>query len=149
MAAGDTKLFNEFVLKDREGKYTLMDTWQISFISDTFASVSSDLANPTTASVTITSGGNVAASYTLANKSLSRSTSLITFDADDIGQIAKDALNAADVRCAILVNVTSGNELSQIWDMTSDGTTPLDLVNNDFTFNFGAAGINTSFNASA
>lgn len=28
--------------------------------------------------------------------------------------------------------------------MTADGTTALDLVNNDFTFLFGGAGINTT-----
>lgn len=28
--------------------------------------------------------------------------------------------------------------------MTTDGTTALELVNNDFTFSFGATGINTT-----
>lgn len=148
MAAGDTKLFNEFILKDRQGNYALTDDWRIAFISNTYASVSSDLSNPTTASVSLTSSGNVAASYPLANESLSRSTSVITFDADDIGTITKSGSNPGDVRCAILYNVTVSNDLAQIWDMTTDGTTALDLVNNDFTFSFGASGINTATNTS-
>ena len=148
MAAGDTKLFNQFILRDRQGSYALADDWRIAFISNTYASVSSDLASPTISSVTVTSGGNVAASYALANESLSRSTSVVAFDADDIGTIAKNASNPTDVRCAVLYNVTVTNELAQIWDMTTDGSTPLDLVNNDFTFSFGASGINTSTNTS-
>lgn len=148
MAAGDTKLFNEFILKDRQGSYALANDWRIAFISNTYASVSSDLATPTIASVTVTSGGNVTSSYALANESLSRSTSVITFDADDIGTITKNASNPADVRCAVLYNVTVTNDLAQIWDLTTDGSTALDLVNNDFTFSFGASGINTSTNAS-
>ena len=146
MAVGDTKIFNEYVLQDRLGAYAVTDDWNIAFISDTFASVSSDLATPTIASVTVTSGGNVAAAYALANEGITRSTSVITFDADDIGQILKHASNPADLKCAVLYNITVSNELAQIWDMTTDGTTALDLVNNDFTFAFGAGGINTSTN---
>lgn len=149
MAAGDTKLFNEFILRDRQGSYAITDDYRIAFISNTYASVSSDLAAPDIADVTVTSGGNVAANYPLANESLSRSTSTITFDADDIGTITKNASNPADLRCAVLYDVTVSNHLIQIWDMTTDGTTPLDLVNNDFTFSFGASGINTSTNTSA
>jgi len=52
MAAGDTKLFNEFVLKERQGEYSEGDTWKLAFISETFASISDDLSNPTLSSVT-------------------------------------------------------------------------------------------------
>lgn len=145
MAAGDSKLFNEYVLKERVGNYAQADVWSLSFISDTFASVSGDLANPNISSVTVTSGGNVAASYNLANVLFTRTVNVIKFDADDIGKILKDALNPVDVRCAVLFNNTSANDdLAQIYDLTTDGTTALDLVNNDFTFSFGAGGINTA-----
>jgi len=143
MAAGDSKLFNEYVLKERRGDYNQADTWTLAFISNTYASVSADLANPNLASVTVVSGGNVASSYNLASVAYSRSTNTITFDANDIGQILKDASNPADLRCAVIYNNTSASDdLVQIYDMTADGTTPLDLVNNDFTFAFGASGIN-------
>lgn len=149
MAQGDTKLFNDFVLKDRQGVYALANDWQIVFLSDTYASVNSDLTNPTSATFTVTSGGNVAASYPLTGESITRSGVLTTFDADDIGTISKNASNPDDVRCALLINASVTNDAIQVWDMTSDGTTPLDLVNNDFTFNFGAGGINTSTNNNA
>ena len=146
MAAGDTKLFNDFVLKDRQGVYALSNDWQLVFLSDTYASVNTDLTNPTSASFTITSGGNVAASYALTGEVVTRSGATITFDATDIGTILKAAGNPVDLRCALLINATVTNDAAQVWDMTSDGTTPLDLVNNDFTFNFGVNGINTSIN---
>lgn len=145
MAAGDTKLFNEFVLKERQGDYAEGDTWKLAFISETFASVSDDLSSPTLSSVTVTNGGNVAASYTLANVAYTRTTNVIKYDADDIGTISKDASNPSDVRCAVIYNDTSASDdLVQIFDMTADGSTALDLTNNDFAFTFGAGGINTA-----
>ena len=145
MAAGDTKLFNEFVLKERQGDYAEGDTWKLAFISDTYASVSDDLASPTLSSVTVTSGGNVAASYTLANVAYTRSANVIKYDADDIGTISKSGSNPSDLRCAVIYNDTSASDdLVQIYDMTADGTTALDLANNDFAFTFGAGGINTA-----
>lgn len=145
MAAGDSKIFNEYVLKERQGDYSEGDNWRLSFISNTYASISADLATPTISSVTVTSGGNVAASYLLASVAYTRSTNVIKFDATDIGQILKNGSNPADLKCAVIYNDTSAaDDLVQIFDMTSDGTTSLDLINNDFTFTFGAGGINTA-----
>lgn len=145
MAAGDGKIFNEYVLKERQGVYAQADAWRLAFISDIYASVSDDLATPNISSVTVTSGGNVAASYLLASVAYTRSTNVIKFDATDLAQILKNASNPTDVRCAVIYNDTSAaDDLVQIFDMTSDGTTALDLVNNDFTFTFGAGGINTA-----
>jgi hypothetical protein len=145
MAAGDSKIFNEFVLKERNQTYGVSDVKSLAFISNTFASVSDDLANPNLSSVTVTSGGNVAAAYTLGSAVMSRTTNVIKFDATDIGTITKNALNPADVRCAVVYNNTSAaDDLIQIYDMTANGTTAVDLVNNDFVFNFGTGGINTA-----
>ena len=145
MAAGDSKIFNEYVLKERQGDYAEGNVWRLAFISNTYASVSDDLGTPTISSVTVTSGGNVAASYLLASVAYTRSTNVIKFDATDIGQILKNASNPADLKCAVIYNDTSAaDDLVLIFDMTSDGSTSLDLINNDFTFTFGAGGINTA-----
>jgi hypothetical protein len=145
MAAGDSKLFNEYVLQERKGTYAEADAWRLAFVSNTYASVSADLATPTISSVTVTSGGNVAASYLLASAAYTRATNVIKFDATDIGQILKNASNPADVKCAVIYNDTAaGDPLVQIFDLTTDGSTSLDLVNNDFTFTFGAGGLNTA-----
>jgi len=145
MAAGDSKIFNEFVLQERKGTYAEADAWRLAFISNTYASVSADLATPTISSVTVTSGGNVAASYLLASAAYTRATNVIKFDATDVAQILKNASNPADLKCAVIYNDTAvGDPLVQIYDMTTDGSTSLDLVANDFTFSFGAGGLNTA-----
>jgi hypothetical protein len=149
MAAGATKAFNDAVLKTRKGVYAEGDTWQLVFLSDTYASIDTDLTNPTSASFTPVVGGNVAASYTLTSITIDRVTNVIKFDAADIGQILKNASNPADLKTALLRNATVTNDAIQAWDMTTDGTASLDLINNDFTFSFGAGGINTSTNQSA
>ena len=149
MAAGDTKAFNDAVLKSKKGVYAEANVWQIVFLSDTYASVNTDLANPTSASFTAVSGGNAAASYTLANTVIDRTGNIIKLDFDDVPQILKSGTNPATVRTALLRNSTVTNDAIQVWDMTIDGTTALDLVNNDFTFSFGAGGINTITNQSA
>ena len=145
MAAGDAKYYRDFILKNNQGDYSDGDTWTLAFVSDTYASLSIDATNPVLADVTVTSGGNVAAAYNLAGFSITRATTTITFDATDIGQILKNASNPADVRCAVIYNNTSASDdLVQAYDLTTDGTTALDLVNNDFTFSFGAGGILTA-----
>jgi hypothetical protein len=66
-------------------------------------------------------------------------------DATDIATIAKNASNPATVKCAIIYNDTSASDdLVQVFDLTADGTTAIDLVNNDLAFTFGAGGINTA-----
>ena len=149
MAAGETKAFNDAVLKTRKGVYAEGDVWKLVFLSDTFASIDTDLTNPTSLSFTPVAGGNVAASYTLGSITMDRVANVIKFDAADIGQILKDALNPADLKTALLIDETVTSDAIQVWDMTADGATSLDLVNNDFTFSFGAGGINTSTNQSA
>tara|TARA_R110002111_G_scaffold44030_9_gene80266 strand:- start:41 stop:490 length:450 start_codon:yes stop_codon:yes gene_type:complete len=149
MAAGDTKAFNDAVLKSKKGIYAEGNTWEIVFLSDTYASVNTDLTNPTSASFTPVSGGNVAASYALGSIVIDRTSNVIKFDADDIPQILKSGTNPVTVKTALLRNATVTNDAIQVWDMTIDGTTSLDLANNDFTFTFGAGGINTVTNQSA
>jgi hypothetical protein len=145
MAQGDSKLYRDAVLKLNEGAYSEGDTWTLAFVSDTYSTLNADATNPVLADVTVTSGGNVNAAYNLANFAITRATTTITFDADDIGTITKDAANPSDVRCAVLYNNTSASDdLIQAWDLTTDGSTALDLVNNDFTFSFGASGILTA-----
>jgi hypothetical protein len=41
-------------------------------------------------------------------------------------------------------NTSASDDLINAWDLTTDGSTALDLVNNDFTFSFGASGILTA-----
>lgn len=145
MAAGDSKLYRDAVLKLNEGAYAEGDTWTIAFVSNTYATLNADATNPVLSGVTVVSGGNVNAVNNLSGFTITRSTTTITADATDLATITKNASNPTTVRCAVLYNNTSTNDdLIQAWDLTTDGSTALDLVNNDFTFSFGANGIFTA-----
>ena len=142
MAQGDAKLFNDFVKKVNDQQYADTDTYSIAFLSNTYASIDADALNPQLSNFTVTSGGNIPASTNLVNFDVTRTGAVIKFDADDPATFLKDALNPADVRTLLVYNNTSINDdAAQVFDLTADGTTPLDLVNNDFTFTFGANGI--------
>jgi hypothetical protein len=144
MAAGDSKLYRDAVLKINEGAYNEGDAWTLAFVSDTYASLDIDATDPVLADVTVVSGGNVAAAYNIASFTITRSAGTITFDGTDIGTITKNASNPSP-RCAVLYNNTSASDdLINAWDLTTDGSTALDLVNNDFTFSFGVSGILTA-----
>ena len=147
--AGETKLFNDFILKDRQGRYLSTDTYQLVFLSNTYASIDTNVTDPDLSDYTVSSGGNVAASYTLSSTTFTRSGTVFTFDAANIPTIGRDANNPTDLRTALIICSTKGNEAIQVFDMTADGSTALDLVNNDFEFTFGSAGINRSPNNSA
>lgn len=144
MAQGDAKLLRDYVLKATKGVYLEADTYSLVFLSDTFASISIDVTNPQLSLYTQTTGGNITGPINLSNFTITRATTTITFDADDTATILKNASNPADVRTLLIINDTSTNNDSyQVFDMTTDGTTPLDLVNNDLDFTFGASGITT------
>lgn len=145
MAVGDSKIFRDFVLKVNEGAYNEGDTWTLAFVSNTYATIDATAANPVLADVTVVSGGNVSAAYNLASFAITRSGTTVTYDAADIGAITKNASNPTTVRCAYLYNNTSASDDGFcVFDLTTDGSTALDLVNNDFTFSFGASGIITA-----
>lgn len=146
MAAGDNKIFRDFVLKVNEGAYNEADTWSIAFVSNTYASVDINTTNPRLATtVSVVSGGNIPASTNLASFAINRSGGTITFDAADPATFQKAGANPTTVRCLVVYNNTSANDdLVCIYDLTTDGTTALDLVNNDLTFSFGASGIITA-----
>lgn len=145
MAQGDAKLFRDFALKSNQGDYSDSDTYSIAFLSDTYASVDIDATNPQLSNFTVTSGGNIPASTNLAGFAVTRATTTIKFDATDPSTFPKNVSNPTDARTLLVYNNTSTNDDAyQAFDLTTDGTTPLDLVNNDLTFNFGAAGITTA-----
>lgn len=145
MAQGDSKIYRDAVLKLNEGAYNEGDVWTLAFLSDTYASLDVDAANPQLSNVTVTSGGNFLSAYNIAGFSISRTGGTISFTGTNIGQIAGDAGNPSDIRSAVLYNNTSANDdLMFAWDLTTDGTTPVDVSTLPLTFSFGAAGIATA-----
>lgn len=148
MAAGDSKVFRDFKLKQAQGVYAQGDAWRLAFVSNAYSTISADATNPSISSVGVVSGGNVASSYLLGSVAFTRSGGTITMDASDIATITKNASNPSTVRSAVIYNDTSASDdLVQAFDLSSDDSTPLDLVNNDLAFTFGASGLNTATEA--
>jgi hypothetical protein len=145
MAQGTGTLFNDYVLKSRKQTYAIGDSYALAFFSNAIGTVDFDSVDPILADLTVVSGGNVAASYALASPTFTRATNVIKFDLDDIAKILKDVANPDDIRGFAVYNITSvNNDLVQAHDLTADGTTPIDVDTQDFTLQFGVAGVNVA-----
>ena len=142
MAQGDAKYLRDFPLKLNRGDYNVLNTYSLVFLSDTYSLVNVDATNPALGDFTETTGGNISKTV-LANVTITRAGTEIKFDADDPATFLKDALNPADVRTLMIINDTVSDNAAQVFDATVDGTTPLDLINNDLTISFSASGFMT------
>jgi hypothetical protein len=142
MAQGTAKYLRDWPLKLNEGDYDETDTYSLVFLSDTYASIDVDVTDPVLTDYTETTGGTIVKT-TLSNFTITRVTTNIKFDADDPATFTKNASNPADVRTIGVINDTVSDDVAQVVDATTDGTTPLDLVNNDLSFAFNANGIMT------
>lgn len=142
MAQGTAKYLRDFPLKLNKGAYADTDTYSIAFLSDTFASVDVNVTNPVLTTYTETTGGTIVKTA-LSNFTITRVTTNIKFDADDPATFAKNASNPTDVRTLLIINDTVSDNAWQAIDATTDGSTPLDLVNNDLALSFDANGIMT------
>jgi hypothetical protein len=143
MAAGDSKIFNDFGLKLGKKAYDLSsDAFAISFVADTYASIDADATDPNISGFTPLVGGNFVAATTLTSVTWTRTSGVSKFDYADLTTIAKNASNPATIRCALIKHTASG-DLYKAIDLTSDGTTAIDVVNNDFDYTVNAGGSST------
>jgi len=143
MAAGDSKVFNDFMLKLGDGTYDLgADAFAISFVADTYASVNEDATNPNISGFTPLTGGNFVSATTLTSQTWTRASAVGTFDYADLSTIAKAAGNPATIRVALIKHTATG-DLYKAIDLTSDGSTAIDVINNDFDYAVNASGSST------
>jgi hypothetical protein len=140
MAQGDAKYLRDFPFKMNKGAYADTDTYSIAFLSNAYSSIDVDVSNPVLTTYTETTGGNIAKTA-LSNFTVTRVTTNVKFDADDPATFTKDPSNPADVRTILIINDTVTDDAWQVIDATTDGTTPLDLINNDLVLSFDANGI--------
>jgi len=143
MAQGTAKYLRDFPFKMNKGDYADTDTYSIVFLSDTFASVDVNVTNPVLTTYTETTGGTIVKTA-LSNFTVTRVTTNVKFDADDPATFVKNASNPTDVRTILIINDTVADNAWQAIDATTDGSTPLDLVNNDLALSFDANGIMTA-----
>jgi len=145
MAAGDSKVFNDFMLKLGDGTYDLgADAFAIGFVADTYAAVDEDATNPNISGFTPLTGGNFVAATTLTSVTWTRLSAVGKFDFADLSTIAKDASNPATIRTALIKHTATG-DLYKAIDLTADAPTytPIDVVNNDFDYAVNASGSST------
>jgi hypothetical protein len=144
MAQGDSFIFYDFELKRGQGNYNLgTDGFSIAFVADTFASLNQSATNPNISGFTPLSGGNFAASTNLGSLTWGRTGSVSTFDYANLATILKDAANPTTIRVALIKHTTSG-DLYKAVDLTTDGSTAIDVVNNDFDYTVSASGSMTT-----
>jgi hypothetical protein len=142
MAAGDSKIFNDFALKLAKKTYDLSsggDAFAISFIATAYASVDADATNPNISSHTPLTGGNFVAATTLASSAITRTGVNLKFDYANLSTIAKNASNPSTIKTALIKHTATG-DLYKAVDLTADGSTSIDVVNNDFDYAVAAAG---------
>lgn len=146
MARGDQKAFYDYPRKAGLGNYNnSTNTFKVALLTDTYASVSQTLTDPVLTSFTeVTPGGNYSAGgITLTTVTWTRAGAVTKLDADDLS-LLKNASNPANARTALVYNDTVADNAYSVVDLTTDGTTPLDLVNNDLNITWNASGIITA-----
>ena len=142
MAAGDSKLAQEYPLQAGKGAYNnSTDVFRIFFCSDTYAAIDATQAPFNLSDVTQVGGGNFPiAGIVLANVTWERIGAVSTLNYDDLATIVKSASNPAP-RTAVIVNDTStSDDIYKVIDLTADGSTAIDVVNNDFDYAVNASG---------
>lgn len=143
MAAGDSKLAQEYPLQAGTGAYNnTSDTFRIFFCSDTFAAIDATQTPFNLSDVTQVGGGNFPiAGIVLTSVTWTRSGAVSTLDYADLATILKDGSNPATIRTAVIVNDTStSDDIYKVVDLTSDGSTAIDVINNDFDYAVNASG---------
>lgn len=141
MAQGDSKKFSDYDLKSGKGTYNnSTDTFSWILVTDTFASINANDADPVIGDYIAASvGGNYAGKTGLTSVTWTRSGSVSTLDYDDI-TFAANASNPVNAKCLLVINDTSAtDDALRVTDLTTDGSTAVDLTQG-FTLTVNASG---------
>lgn len=120
------------------------DSFKYALITEAFSAVDKATVDPDLTDFTeVTAGGN----YTAGGNSLPGNAwtigtvgaGIVGLDFTDIS-LLKNASNPTGARVLLINNSTAGDKCYHAIDLTSDGTTAVDLVNNDLTVTFNANG---------
>ena len=138
---GDSKKVSEYDLKSGGGAYNnSSDTFAYLLVTNTYASIDEDTALNAASFTGATVGGNYAGKTALTTVTWTRAANVSTFNFDDISILA-DPSNPTDAKCLVILNDTSAaDDAMKIVDLTTDGTTAVDLTAGDFTYTVNASG---------
>lgn len=145
MAQGDLKTFDYYPYNAGLKLYNnSTDSFKYAILTDAYSTVAKTTVDPTLASFTeVGAGGN----YTAGGNALAGvawtigvvAAGVTGLDFTDIS-LLKAAGNPTTGKTILIINSTAGNRSYHAIDLTSDGTTAVDLVNNDLTVAFNANG---------
>jgi hypothetical protein len=141
MARGDSKKVSEYDFKSGAGAYSnSTDTFAYLLVTNTYASIDANTALNAASFTGATVGGNYAGKTALAGVTWTRAANVSTLDFDNIS-ITANAGNPTDAKCLVILNDTSAaDDAFKIVDLTTDGTTAVDLTAGDFTYTVNASG---------
>ena len=141
MARGDSKNFVQYDRRSYLGEHNnSTDTFRRVFVTETFAATDANGAAASLSDFTqVASSGNYIANADLNNVTWLTSGNVSTLNYDDFS-IAADAANPTTATCMIIYNSTSANNtVLKIIDLTTDGTTAVDMTQG-YTHQVNAAG---------
>jgi len=146
MARGDLKTMNYYPFNAGLKLFNnSTDTFKLAIVTNQFSAVDVNFTDPSLSDYTDSStGGN----YTAGGNALTGNAWSITgavskLDFTDFA-MAKNASNPTTGKTALVLNSTAGVRVIHAIDLTSDGSTAVDLVNNDLAIAFNADGTFTA-----
>ena len=145
MARGDLKTFDYYPYNAGLKLYNnSTDSFKYAIVTDTYASVLKTAVDPVLADFTdVGTGGN----YTAGGNALAGvawtigvvAAGVTGLDFTDVS-LSKAAGNPTTGKTLLILNSTATSRCYHAIDLTTDGTTAVDLVNNDLTVTFNANG---------
>tara|TARA_R110002126_G_scaffold173241_1_gene321931 strand:+ start:1953 stop:2414 length:462 start_codon:yes stop_codon:yes gene_type:complete len=145
MARGDLKTFDYYPYNAGLKLYNnSTDSFKYAIVTDAYAAVLKTTVDPVLTSFTeVGAGGN----YSAGGNALAGvawtigvvSAGVTALDFTDVSML-KAAGNPTTGKTVLIINSTATNRGYHAIDLTSDGTTAVDLVNNDLTITFNANG---------
>lgn len=145
MAQGQLLTFDYYPYKAGKKLYNnTTDAFKYALITDAFSTVSKATVDPTLLSFTeAAAGGNyTAGGNALTTQSWTIVSGITKLDFDDVS-LLKHASNPVGVKTLLIINSTATNDCYHAMDLTADGATAIDLVNNDLTITWHADGTHT------
>ena len=142
MAQGQLKVFAYYPYQAGLGAYNnSTDTFKLALLTDAIGDIDENQVSPTLASFNEASGGGQysAGGNALPGASWNFNAGVTNQDFTDFS-MNKGQGNPTGVKTALIINSTAGNHAINVIDLTTDGTTAIDVQNNDLNIQFNADG---------
>ena len=142
MAQGDLKTFDYYPFNAGKGTYNnVTDTFKYAFVTDAYSAVSKATVEPDLSSFTeVGAGGNYSAGgNALTGNAWTIAAGVTKLDFTDIS-LTKLASSPTTAKTLLIINSTAGNDCYHAIQLGVLDGDAIDLVNNDLTVTFNAAG---------